>query len=1048
MNKTMKKFLTILCASCMATGTAMLVACDQGDVKDPALYAMYREAETDLTYEQWLNQMLNAAGSQGAQGEEGEKGEKGDKGDQGEKGETGAQGEAGKGIKSVAMSEDGTAFIVTYTDDTTEEVAIPAAEVKEHTHAYGDVTVVMAPDAAYEGFGYKTCTDSECGDKSIVILKNYIGVNGITSDGVYYVKFIVESSDLGILTADDITLNIKSDSVKAFSVKSLDDKVSLSISEDDKASSSASVIASKDSSASIIASIDTEGLSAGTYTCMIEVSSEDVKEGTEANPYTYDYATWYGKVIALDATDGDVYFAISGLDSFDGALTLNFAEGTQITQIYSYVGEFDWDTYKNVYSKDTDVKTDLTSGAKISLTTKDWVTTEYIVFKASADDGKVAFNIGQVKGSANNPIALELGKEYTGTGSDYVYYTYTVGSEDEEVIVNNKTAGGYVFIYDSSYEPGLISDEYEIVTLTAGTTYQIRSAIEGTGSYTFKIYKTEAGKDYSGFTRSKAIEVTDSLIFDAKTGTVYFKYTATVSGRPSVTVTGSATAETDKWVDADEKIIIKVTSADGFTGISVSVTELTEATSTVTVKDVAGAGISGATVKIMNGESEIASATTSDDGKATLSFVPAQNYSIVVTKENCSQKATVYTKWSSSSDEYDEGYDYIVTMYSQFTKKFVVKAGDAALSGITVKIGEVSATTGENGEATLTFMSDKSVSVALEGLADGYTFAGKTLSDNDYAAETIELSVSVATAVTLGTQVNVALDYGATEYYMFTSTGGGTYTATLTDEIGYAFLKFGSSTLSGAYKMYTTTFTLGAGESITISASTNYLATLGTNSYSFIITEETKNVLTLDQAATITITAENLNTPIKYTFSSADGGSFTLSASEDDELIMVMLNDAGWNAIIGYVDGETMTESYSFTLGAGDSIDFYVFAAQEPDDDITFELTVTADETQGGGNTVTLGETITVTGTDANTFVYTFTSAEGGTYKMTVVDGDWNGSFSSDVDGIAVSDMYDEKGSWEGTFTLGAGETITLTMTFTPYCYGITSSYNFTITEA
>lgn len=58
--------------------------------------------------------------SRGPQGEQGIQGEKGEKGDQGE------QGAGGRGIKSIAISTDGKSFIFSFTDGTTQIIAIPS----------------------------------------------------------------------------------------------------------------------------------------------------------------------------------------------------------------------------------------------------------------------------------------------------------------------------------------------------------------------------------------------------------------------------------------------------------------------------------------------------------------------------------------------------------------------------------------------------------------------------------------------------------------------------------------------------------------------------------------------------------------------------------------------------------------------------------------------------------------------------------------------------------------------------------------------------------
>ena len=66
-------------------------------------------------------------GETGATGPQGPQGETGAQGPQGDKGDKGDQGEDGRGIVSVTLSADGTKLVITYTDETTEEVALPVS---------------------------------------------------------------------------------------------------------------------------------------------------------------------------------------------------------------------------------------------------------------------------------------------------------------------------------------------------------------------------------------------------------------------------------------------------------------------------------------------------------------------------------------------------------------------------------------------------------------------------------------------------------------------------------------------------------------------------------------------------------------------------------------------------------------------------------------------------------------------------------------------------------------------------------------------------------
>ncbi len=134
-----------------------------------------------------------APGKDGVDGEDGKDGQDGAPGKDGVDGEDGKDGADGRGISKVEFSADGTKLVITYTDNTTQEIAIPAYGTQcshenveylvfeEHTsdkegtylrvctdcghaviehssrHEYGDVKVVP-PTCTTEGYTGKTCT--------------------------------------------------------------------------------------------------------------------------------------------------------------------------------------------------------------------------------------------------------------------------------------------------------------------------------------------------------------------------------------------------------------------------------------------------------------------------------------------------------------------------------------------------------------------------------------------------------------------------------------------------------------------------------------------------------------------------------------------------------------------------------------------------------------------------------------------------------------------------------------------------------------------------
>ena len=181
--------LTLCCAIVLLFG---LAACSE--TKGIASAVINDNGELVITYTDGTSDNLGVVvGEKGDKGEQGEQGPQGDKGEQGPQGDKGEQGEDGRGISKVEFSADGTKLVITYTDNTTQEIAIPAYGTqcshekveclvfKEHTsevagtyllvcedcgysevlhefrHDYGDVEVVP-PTCEEEGYTGKTCT--------------------------------------------------------------------------------------------------------------------------------------------------------------------------------------------------------------------------------------------------------------------------------------------------------------------------------------------------------------------------------------------------------------------------------------------------------------------------------------------------------------------------------------------------------------------------------------------------------------------------------------------------------------------------------------------------------------------------------------------------------------------------------------------------------------------------------------------------------------------------------------------------------------------------
>ncbi len=107
-------------------------------------------------------------GADGADGTNGTNGAPGEDGLPGEDGIPGAPGKDGKGVASVALSEDGKKLVVTYTDETTEEILLPTTIT--HKHTFGETTVFVEATSEKTGVGFHSCTDKDCGYTELVVV--------------------------------------------------------------------------------------------------------------------------------------------------------------------------------------------------------------------------------------------------------------------------------------------------------------------------------------------------------------------------------------------------------------------------------------------------------------------------------------------------------------------------------------------------------------------------------------------------------------------------------------------------------------------------------------------------------------------------------------------------------------------------------------------------------------------------------------------------------------------------------------------------------------
>lgn len=174
--------LVVLTTICLTFG---LAACSE-EVKTITSLAFNDNGQLVITYSDGTSDTIDGVmgpqgeqgeqgpqGPQGPQGEQGEQGEQGPQGPQGEQGEQGPQGpqgpqgdqgdkgEPGRGIVSITLNEERTAFIITYTDETTVEVplgfTIPSECTVDHSGTEGMTQVIVTHTEAETGVSIYIC---------------------------------------------------------------------------------------------------------------------------------------------------------------------------------------------------------------------------------------------------------------------------------------------------------------------------------------------------------------------------------------------------------------------------------------------------------------------------------------------------------------------------------------------------------------------------------------------------------------------------------------------------------------------------------------------------------------------------------------------------------------------------------------------------------------------------------------------------------------------------------------------------------------------------
>lgn len=756
MKKTTKKLLTVLCASCMAASVGAFTACntDLSDVKDPALFALYEQSNSQLSYEEWLKKEFN-----------------------------------GKSITSIALSEDGSSYVITYSDGSTENLsATQPKEEEKHVHSFGEeISVVSEPEGATDGFGYKTCA---CGEKNFVLLKNYI--LSVEEEGIYYYNFnLIEKDDSLTGYENKIKITNTTNKVIKYTVTALNENASFG----EEGATSYSVILQAGKSENVDYVLDSSKVNtAGKYLTQFAVSCEEVELGSKDNPI---YISFKEVVNYKAPKDKEVYFCLdfvggSNLDLFEGEVTtvsFKFADTVSLEyENYYYVDWAEDSDNKTLYYQEKDIK-DITSGARIDLANPgSYAYVGRSIIKATSTDGNIAFvTANPVGDSEDKPVEIQLNKVYSGSADNVVYFSFMPTESGEYVLYSDgmlkwnepffEGDKGYFSsnapgIYNPNYlesldEADTYTAVYNVIKLEAGEEFDFII----NGDYNIKITKKDASKDYvSGYSNANAIELplnTEKTFTDNVVGEKYYTFTADKDGRVYLDISSTDenavydykvyhyVEEDESWyeyynatnpfVNKDTAYIVKVQylakdALEPSYTLKAEIKELVASENTFTVKNSDGEAVKDVKITV-NG----VSGTTDENGVVKLTYIPGV-YDIEL--DNLPSGYTALapkTEWNSDDSATDAGAEYEITVYKIVTGKFVVKFGDKVLSGVTVIIKDQ-----KNNEVAFADMTEGDNVTGTDGVtkvltftvADGYKVDLKGLSDlsADYRFTAIKLT--------------------------------------------------------------------------------------------------------------------------------------------------------------------------------------------------------------------------------------------------------------------------------------------------------------------
>lgn len=728
-------------------------------------------------------------------------------------------------------------------------------------------------------------------------------------------------------------------------------------------------------------------------------------------------------------------------------------------------------------------------------------------FKVQADEnGDVAFTANKYwyEGEKGNPLTADHGETYTGTlsfsgGVREKWYTYTA-AETGEIAVElarqetgddaQYTSNTCIDLYTGSpegYDYETLNGKIVVYSVTEGTTYYFRVSNESqNGDYKFTVRDAES-TDYGYSTDSVAVLTagTSHTATDAK-GMMYYKLTAENLGRITIEVTDAeGNALTAAQVDAavynnsfywykENKTLFKEgetayigvnSTVDGYV-ITVKQTQIVKADHEITVKS-GDTLLKDVVVVARSGSTEVARATTNEQGVAVLNMVPGA-YSILL--EEVPEAYNYYTKVSTTLPEdgsRDKGYNYTVELDAKVENTFTVKSGETLLENVTVNVmsgTEVIATgvTGANGTVELTFFPGV-YTISVEGFEEddyAYNTTVRTMHSTEPLSLDIELVAKVSYTVKVtkpdGTglkDITVKLAQGSSPLTGVTDENGsvtfdekiipGSYAITL-EGLPEGYIGSGSTSATET----TVTIALldissaivgessaSAGKDVALPAGSSLVYNNGAeNWYSYTATGD----------GTITVRVAAVDTAKAYI-----GTLYVNGTSQGDRHIYNgQIANIGKVSVLSTIQGQYNPYTGKYTqlaveikvqLSAGEYVVFGLNTGSTGIMSIAIddsELTESGGDTPITGNVLTEGNnTIALTAKEAfDGKEYTFTSENGGTYTISAVGDDDELVLimdeSCDFDNPLVGSDADGVYTASHTFSLEAGESITFVMAY------------------